>query len=149
MDVSEMFDMISNVFLGLTILALFVGIGSLMAGIIGVGNIMWIIVKERTHEIGIRRAIGAKPSSIIVQILSESMVLTTVAGLAGIVLAVLVLVGVDTASADPVTGQAGFTLSFSQAMTVLVLFMILGTAAGVIPALKAMRIKPIEAINDK
>ena len=77
------------------------------------------------------------------------MVLTTVAGLAGIVLAVLVLVGVDTASADPVTGQAGFTLSFSQAMTVLVLFMILGTAAGVIPALKAMRIKPIEAINDK
>ncbi|MCM1029248.1 MAG: ABC transporter permease [Pseudoflavonifractor sp.] len=149
MDISELFDMVSNVFLGLTVLALFVGIGSLMAGIIGVGNIMWIIVKERTHEIGIRRAIGATPSSIIVQILSESMVLTTIAGMAGIVVAILALYLVDMGTTDPITGSAGFTLSFGNAMTVLVLFMALGTAAGVIPALKAMRIKPIEAINDK
>ncbi len=149
MDISEIFDMVSNVFLGLTILALFVGVGSLMAGIIGVGNIMWIIVKERTHEIGIRRAIGATPASVIIQILSESMVLTTIAGMAGIVFALLILYIVDMASADPITGSAGFILSFSNAMTVLILFMVLGTAAGVIPALKAMRIKPIEAINDK
>ena len=120
-----------------------------MAGIIGVGNIMWIIVRERTHEIGIRRAIGAKPSSIITQILSESMVLTTIAGIAGIVFGTLVLFFVDQVTADPITGSAGFILTFRNAMTVLVLFMILGTAAGVIPALKAMRIKPIEAINDK
>lgn len=149
MDVSEVFDMINNVFMGLTILALFVGVGSLMAGIIGIGNIMWIIVRERTHEIGIRRAIGAKPSSVITQILSESMVLTTIAGTAGIVFATLVLYIVDMASADPITGSAGFTLTFRNAMIVLVLFMVLGTAAGVIPAVKAMRIKPIEAINDK
>lgn len=149
MDVSQIFDMVSNVFLGLTILALFVGVGSLMAGIIGVGNIMWIIVKERTHEIGIRRAIGATPASVIVQILSESMVLTTIAGMAGIVVAILILYGVDAGTSDPITGSAGFTLSFSNAVTVLILFMVLGTAAGVIPALKAMRIKPIEAINDK
>ena len=148
-DISEIFEMVSNVFLGLNVLALFVGIGSLMAGIIGVGNIMWIIVRERTHEIGIRRAIGAKPSSIITQILSESMVLTTIAGIAGIVFGTLVLFFVDQGTTDPITGSAGFILTFRNAMTVLVLFMILGTAAGVIPALKAMRIKPIEAINDK
>lgn len=149
MDISEIFDMISNMFLGLNVLALFVGIGSLMAGIIGVGNIMWIIVRERTHEIGIRRAIGAKPSSIIIQILSESMVLTTIAGIAGIVFGTIILFFVDQGTTDPITGSAGFILTFRNAMTVLVLFMVLGTAAGVIPALKAMRIKPIEAINDK
>lgn len=149
MDLSEMFEMVNNVFLGVTILALFVGIGSLMAGIIGIGNIMWIIVKERTHEIGIRRAIGARPSSIIIQILSESMVLTTIAGLAGIVVSTLILYVVDLGSADPILGSAGFTLSFRNSLIVLFLFMILGTAAGVIPAVKAMRIKPIEAINDK
>lgn len=149
MDISEMFEMVDNMFLGISILALFVGIGSLMAGIIGVGNIMWIIVRERTHEIGIRRAIGAKPSSIIIQILSESMVLTTIAGMAGICFAVLVLFIADKATFDPLTGPAGFTLTFTQALIVLALFMVLGTAAGVIPALKAMRIKPIEAINDK
>ncbi len=148
-DISEMFEMISNMFLGLNVLALFVGIGSLMAGIIGVGNIMWIIVRERTHEIGIRRAIGAKPSSIIIQILSESMVLTTIAGIAGIVVGTVALFFVDQGTTDPITGSAGFILTFRNAMTVLVLFMVLGTAAGVIPALKAMRIKPIEAINDK
>ena len=82
-NISEMFEMVDNVFAGITLLALVVGTGTLMSGIIGVGNIMWIIVRERTHEIGIRRAIGAKPRDIIVQILSESMVLTTVAGIAG------------------------------------------------------------------
>lgn len=94
-DVSEKFKMIDNVFAGITLLALFVGIGTLLSGIIGVGNIMWIIVRERTHEIGIRRAIGAKPRDIITQILSESMILTFVAGIAGIVFATLILGGVE------------------------------------------------------
>lgn len=148
-DVSEIFEMVENVFLGVTLLALFVGFGSLMAGIIGVGNIMWIIVKERTHEIGIRRALGAKPSSIITQILSESMLLTSVAGIAGICFASLVLFVVDQATTDPVLGSAHFSLSFDKAVAILAAFMILGTAAGIIPAVKAMRIKPIEALNDK
>lgn len=147
-DVSEQFKMVDNVFLGISLLALFVGVGTLLSGIIGVGNIMWIIVRERTHEIGIRRAIGAKPRDIIVQILSESMVLTTVAGIAGIVFATLILAGAESAFTGP-QGTIKFQLSFEEATEILVTFLILGTAAGIIPAVKAMRIKPIEALNDK
>lgn len=110
---------------------------------------MWIIVKERTQEIGIRRAIGAKPRDIIMQILSEGMVLTAVAGTAGISFATLVLYIVDMATADPVLGSAHFELSFSMAIGIMVVFLVLGTAAGLIPSIKAMRIKPVEAINEK
>ncbi len=149
MDISEEFEMVDNLFLGVSLLALFVGAGSLMAGIIGIGNIMWIIVKERTQEIGIRRAIGAKPRDIIVQILSEGVVLTSVAGLAGVSFATIALAVADKATADPILGSAGFTLSFSQAIAIVVTFLILGTAAGTLPAIKAMRIKPIEAMRDK
>lgn len=147
-DVSEEFAMVDNMFTGVDILVLFVGFGSLLAGIIGVGNIMWIIVKERTQEIGIRRAIGAKPRDIIMQILSESVVLTTVAGIAGICFAVLVLMGVAQATTRD-GNTPGFQLTFTHAAIILAVFLVLGTAAGIIPALKAMRIKPIEALNDK
>lgn len=147
-DVSEQFKMVDNVFLGITLLALIVGAGTLLSGIIGVGNIMWIIVRERTHEIGIRRAIGAKPRDIIIQILSESMVLTTIAGLAGIVFAILVLAGAEKIFSDD-NGFIAFQLEFGQAVSILVTFLVLGTAAGLIPAIKAMKIKPIEALNDK
>lgn len=147
-NISKMFEMVDNVFAGITLLALVVGTGTLMSGIIGVGNIMWIIVRERTHEIGIRRAIGAKPRDIIVQILSESMVLTTVAGIAGIVFAVLLLGAAEILTAGP-KGTINFQLEFGQAAGILATFLILGTAAGVIPAVKAMKIKPIEALNEK
>lgn len=149
MNVAEMFRMVDNVFLGVSLLALFVGAGSLIAGIIGVGNIMWIIVKERTQEIGIRRAIGAKPRDIIIQILSEGLALTAIAGTAGIVFATLVLLIVDNATADPVMGSAHFILRFNHAVWIMFVFLILGTLAGLIPSLKAMKIKPIEAIRDK
>ena len=149
MDISEEFNMIDNLFLGVSLLALFVGAGSLMAGIIGIGNIMWIIVKERTQEIGIRRAIGAKPCDIIVQILSEGVVLTSIAGLAGVCFSTLVLALVDSQTTDHVLGSAGFILTFSQAAGIVAAFLVLGTAAGTLPAIKAMRIKPIEAMRDK
>lgn len=147
-DVSEEFKMVDSVFLGITLLALVVGAGTLLSGIIGVGNIMWIIVRERTHEIGIRRAIGAKPRDIIVQILSESMVLTTIAGVAGICFAILALAGAEAIFSDQ-NGTVAFQLSFLQAIYILVTFLVLGTAAGLIPSIKAMKIKPIEALNDK
>lgn len=147
-DISEQFAMVDNLFMGISILALFVGIGSLLAGIIGIGNIMWVIVKERTQEIGVRRAIGAKPRDIIIQILSEGVVLTAVAGVAGICFAVIVLALLELGSIGS-TESSVFQLSFSKAMGILLTFLILGTLAGVIPALKAMRIKPIEAMNDK
>lgn len=148
-DVSENFEMVSNVFTGIDLLALFVGAGTLLAGIIGVGNIMWIIVRERTREIGIRRAIGAKPRDIIVQILSESMVLTTIAGVAGICFAVGVLYVAESITAKPGFAAAGFQLSFFAAVAILVIFMTLGAVAGLIPAAKAMSIKPIEAMREK
>ena len=148
-DVSEMFEMVGNLFTGIDLLALFVGAGTLMAGIIGVGNIMWIIVRERTREIGIRRAIGAKPRDIIVQVLSESMVLTVVAGTAGICFAALVLHFADSMTAAPGLSAAGFQLSFAGATAILAIFLVLGTAAGLIPSVKAMRIKPVEAMKDK
>lgn len=149
MDISEQFEMIDNLFLGIRILAIFVGIGTLLAGIIGIGNIMWIIVKERTQEIGIRRAIGAKPRDIISQILSESMVLTAIAGMAGICFATAVLAIVEKLSYDPVLGSAHFEMTLRSALSIMTVFLVLGTVAGIIPAIKAMRIKPIEALNDK
>ena len=148
-DLSEMFKTIGSVFTGINVLLLFVGFSSLLAGIIGVGNIMWIVVKERTKEFGIRRAIGARPRQVLVQILSESAVLTVIAGVAGICFAV----GIQYIASGAVTEGSGmpadFLLSFGQAVTILILFIVLGSAAGAIPALKAMRIKPIEALNDK
>lgn len=147
-DISEMFEMIDNLFIGISLLAVFVGIGTLMAGVIGVGNIMWVIVKERTQEIGIRRAIGARPRDIIIQILSESVALTTIAGIAGITFAVLVLSVAEALTTTPLL-PTQFQLTFNQSMVIMITFMTLGTAAGTIPSLKAMRIKPIEAINDK
>lgn len=149
MDISEAFKMVDNLFLGISLLAIFVGVGTLLAGIIGIGNIMWIIVKERTQEIGIRRAIGAKPRDIIMQILSESMVLTAIAGIAGICFAAGVLEIVDRMTYDPAFGSAHFQVTFSVAVGIMAVFIVLGTAAGIIPAVKAMRIKPIEALNDK
>ena len=142
-DIAEQFAMVDHLFDGVTLLALFVGVSSLVAGIIGVGNIMWVIVKERTNEIGIRRAIGAKPADIVTQILSEGVALTFVSGVAGISFATAVL-----AVASRTVGP-GFDLTFANAMAIVVTFLILGTAAGFVPAIKAMKIKPIEAINDR
>ncbi len=149
MDISEEFEMIDNLFLGISLLALFVGLGSLMAGVIGVGNIMWIVVKERTQEFGIRRAIGAKPADITIQVLSESIVLTITAGVLGVCFGALVLGVADQMTYNPLFGHAGFELPFKVAIGIVGAFFILGTAAGTLPAIKAMKIKPIEAINDK
>lgn len=149
MDISENFEMVDTLFLGISLLALFVGASSLMAGVIGVGNIMWIIVKERTSEIGIRRAIGAKPSDIIAQVLSESVVLTTIAGIAGVCFATIVLAIADHIASDTMHGAPGFELHFGTAVGIVAAFLVLGTAAGTLPALKAMKIKPVEAMRDK
>lgn len=149
MDISEMFDMVNTLFSGLSLLALFVGAGSLMAGVIGVGNIMWIIVKERTHEFGVRRAIGAKPADITAQVLSESIILTLIAGTGGVCFASIVLGIADHLTADPLAGKAGFEIGFAMAVGVVAVFFVLGSAAGTLPAIKAMKIKPIEALRDK
>lgn len=145
-DVSEQFSMVDNLFNGISLLALFVGCGSLLAGIIGVGNIMWVIVKERTQEIGIRRAIGATPADIITQILSEGVLLTFIAGFAGICFAVAGLEVAQMLTRDEFFTPR-FQLSFGQAVSIVVVFVILGTLAGLVPARKAMKIKPVEAMR--
>lgn len=91
LNAEAMFSMMDNLMIGVRFLIWMVGLGTLFAGAIGVSNIMMVTVKERTTEIGIRRAIGARPKDILQQILSESMVLTTIAGMAGISFAVFVL----------------------------------------------------------
>lgn len=149
MDMSKMFEQVDTLFIGVKLLALLVGLGSLMAGVIGVGNIMLIVVKERTHEFGIRRAIGATPRDITVQVMSESIVLTLVAGLLGVCFGVGVLTMTDNMLADPLHGKAGFAVSFGFAIATVIAFFVFGTAAGTFPAIRAMKIKPIEAINDK
>ena len=90
-NIAEMFEQVETLFTGIDLLALFIGLSTLLAGVIGIGNIMWVIVKERTQEIGIRRAIGAKPRDIIVQVLCEGAVLTVISGLAGLCLAAVIL----------------------------------------------------------
>jgi putative ABC transport system permease protein len=141
--------MIDNLFTGIRILGWMVGLGTLLAGAIGVSNIMMVTVKERTTEIGIRRAIGARQKDILQQILSESMILTGIAGLFGISFAVLILqmteMGINASRTYPVHFQVGFWLAIG---TVLLLLS-LGMFAGLAPAYRAMAIKPIEAIRDE
>lgn len=147
-NAEAMFSMMDNLFTGIRILGWLVGLGTLLAGAIGVSNIMMITVKERTTEIGIRRAIGARPSDILQQILLESMVLTTLAGMAGITFAVFLLNAVETGTSEPGL-PAHFLISFWQAIGACVLLIVLGLLAGLIPAYRAMAIKPIEAIRDE
>lgn len=148
MNIAERFSMLDNMFAGLSFLAGFIGLSTLIAGIIGIGNIMWVIVKERTQEIGIRRAIGAKPADVTAQILSEGMALTAFAGMAGITLACIVL-GLTSYFTSTPTSVPRFQMTVWQALELFLVFGLLGTLAGLIPALKAMRIKPVEAMNDK
>lgn len=148
MDISDLFSKVDVMFMGISFLALFIGLSTLIAGIIGIGNIMWVIVKERTQEFGIRRAIGAKPLDVTAQILSEGVTLTAIAGMAGITLACIVL-GVAAFLTTNETSTPRFQMTLWQAGVIIGVFIILGTLAGLIPAIKAMRIKPIEALNDK
>lgn len=148
LNAEAMFSMMDNLFTGIHILIWMVGLGTLLAGAIGVSNIMMVTVRERTTEIGIRRAIGARPRDILQQILSESMVLTTIAGMTGISFAVLVLQVAETAfNADG--GSARFQVSFGLAIGTCMLLILLGMLAGLAPAYRAMAIKPIEAIRDE
>ncbi len=148
LDAEAIFSMVDNLFIGINFLAVLVGLGTLLAGIIGVSNIMMVTVRERTVEIGIRRAIGARQIDILQQILSESIVLTSVAGMAGISFAVGIL-----QVAEMLTSAAGseihFQISFGLAIGTAALLIVLGVVAGLAPAYRAMAVKPIEAIRDE
>ncbi|MBQ3688621.1 MAG: ABC transporter permease [Bacteroidales bacterium] len=141
-----LFQMIEGMFKGVNILIIMVGIGTLLAGAIGVSNIMMVTVKERTTEIGIRRAIGATPKVILSQIIGESIVLTLVAGMGGIIFAVLVLSGLESIPAEtPSHFQIGFWTAIAAAAGISVV----GVLAGLAPAMRAMAIKPVDAMREE
>ena len=144
-----LFGMLDNLFSGVNFLILLVGIGTLLAGAIGVSNIMMVTVRERTTEIGIRRAIGATPRNILGQVISESVILTAVAGMSGILFAVAVLEMFELGNTADGIVAAHFQVRFWTAVGALVLLAVLGVLAGLAPAMRAMSIKPVDAMRDE
>jgi putative ABC transport system permease protein len=142
----------TNLFNGIRILVWIVGIGTLLAGVIGVSNIMLIVVKERTKEIGVQRAIGATPVNIVSQIIIESVFLTSFAGYFGLTLGVGLLELINYLLVTTGAESNMFNnpeVDFNKAMTALVILVISGIFAGMIPARRAVSIKPIDALRDE
>jgi len=152
-NISEMFKMFNYLFLGIRILIWIVGLGTLLAGAIGVSNIMLVSVNERTKEIGIRRALGAKPKDIITQIINESLVLTAIAGFVGLSLGVGILAFFDNLINNLPPGNGIFLrnimIQFDVAILASVVIIVVGILAGLLPAGRAMQIKPIEALSEE
>ncbi|QNM86312.1 ABC transporter permease [Polaribacter pectinis] len=135
---------------GMQFLTWFVGIATLIAGVFAIGNILLITVKERTKEIGIRRALGATPKSIRQQIILESVFLTTIAGMLGIVFGALILFLIDTAFGQGEDAALiNPTVNIPIILIAFVTLIVLGTLIGLIPAHMATVVKPIEALREE
>ncbi len=156
----EDFKQTQQVFTGIKMFIWVIGIGTLIAGIVGVSNIMLIVVKDRTREIGIRKALGASPFSVVSLIISEAVFITTLAGYIGMVLGIAIMEFIDflidqsIANAPATTDAGGQPIIFLNpnvdlgiAIGATVLLIVSGALAGLIPAIKAARIKPIEALR--
>ena len=141
-------SMLGGIFTGITAFLWFVGIGSLIAGIVGISNIMIIVVQERTREIGIRKALGATPANVVGQVMLEAVFVTAMAGWAGLVLGVFLMEGI----ASVVPGSEFFrdpSIQIDVALWALLALIIAGGLAGLIPARRAAAIRPIEALRDE
>jgi len=152
-NLEKQFKQFASLFTGIQVLTWIVGIGTLLAGVIGVSNIMLVIIKERTQEIGVMRAIGATPRKVISQIIMESVFITTVAGYIGLVLGILLLEGLSKAlEMAASSGAEGIfiknpEINLSVAIACLSILIVSGAIAGYIPARKAVQIKPIDALR--
>ena len=144
-----LFQLLDSLFRGVNFLIWLVGLGTLLAGAIGVSNIMMVTVKERTIEIGIRRAIGATPRMILSQIISESIVLTMVAGMSGILFGVLILQMLELGNTEDGIVAAHFQVDFWTAVSAAAAIAVMGVLAGLAPAARAMSIKPVDAMRDE
>jgi putative ABC transport system permease protein len=144
-----LFQLLDNLFKGVNFLIWLVGLGTLLAGAIGVSNIMMVTVRERTTEIGIRRAIGATPKMILSQIISESILLTLVAGMSGILFGVMILQMLEMYNTEDGIVETHFQVSFWTAIFCAVVVSSLGVLAGLAPAARAMSIKPVDAMRDE
>ncbi len=154
--IAKQFETFNMLFMGINSLVWLVGMGTLLAGVIGVSNIMMVTVRERTNEIGVRRALGAKPFNIISQIMSESLLLTVMAGMMGLCLGVFALDLVSRAMLTSVEAEANSGSFFDvpeihigTAVIATVVLLISGLFAGLIPAWRAMQIKAIDAIREE
>lgn len=151
-DFEEMFTMFEYLFLGIKILIWIVGIGTLLSGVVGVSNIMLVTIKERTREIGVRRALGAKPSIIIRQVMAESLLLTILAGIVGLVLGVAIMAVVSGFVGNTPSDDVMFLdpqIGFGTAIAASIIVMLSGLLAGVLPAIRAIQIKAIDAIREE
>jgi putative ABC transport system permease protein len=149
-DLYQEYSKINGLFTALNFVAYFVGILVLLSGIIGISNIMLIVVKERTKEIGIRRALGATPWSIRAQVLLESIFLTIISGMAGIVLATAVLWFVNYQLSGMDTSEMMFinpSVNIGVVFIALTILIVSGLLAGLIPAQNAIKVKPVEALR--
>jgi putative ABC transport system permease protein len=148
-DLYAQFNRVENLFMALKVIAYFVGVLVLLSGVIGVSNIMLIVVKERTKEIGIRRAVGASPGKIRAQILTESVFLTIISGMAGIAFGALLIYGLNYALSmtDPIDMFASPSVNLGVVITALVILILSGLLAGLIPAQNAIKLKPVDALK--
>jgi putative ABC transport system permease protein len=145
---AEYFQKFADLFAGIRIFIWIIGLGTILAGVVGVSNIMMIVVKERTKEIGIRKAMGATSSSIVGLIMQESIFITTVAGYIGLTLGVLLLEW----SGDAIQGSKFFEnpeVDLGVAISATLLLIIAGSFAGFIPAMRAARIQPVIALREE
>jgi len=149
-NLKKEYDKMNGLFFGIRLLIWIVGTGTLMAGVIGVSNIMLVVVKERTKEIGIQRALGASPMIIIGEIITESTVLTTFAGYFGLVIGVGILELINWLLSSSGANTEMFVhpgVNFNVAMSALTILVIAGALAGFIPARRAISVKPIDALR--
>lgn len=148
-NVGKEFKKMTGLFLGINTLIWIVGIGTLLAGVIGVSNIMLVIVKERTKEIGIQRALGAKPLAVISQIITESVFLTSIAGGLGLAAGIWLVEAINMAIGEGGEMFKNPEVDIKIATTALIVLIVSGAFAGLLPANRAVRVKPIDAIRQE
>ncbi len=148
-NLGEQFGKIMGFAKGLTFMSLVVGIATILAGVIGIGNILLISVKERTKELGVRRALGATPKEVRSQIILESVFLTVIAGIMGIILGAGVLSLINKFTQDTDFPYTNPTVPIPYILGALAIMVVLGTLIGLIPAQRAVSIKPIDALREE
>ncbi len=149
-NLGDMFGQVTGFLKGMQFLTWFVGIATLIAGVFAIGAILLITVKERTKEIGVRRALGATPFEIKRQIVVEAVFLTLIAGLFGIITGGWILIGLDSAYGQGDDAQiVNASVSIAVVFLALIILVVLGSLIGLIPAFKATSVKPIDALRDE